>query len=61
MKYCDDCKFLSLTEKQQSLRKLNHLDHICTLLDKRVMHKGYHPRLPRLEDCPLEKETHNNL
>ncbi len=54
MKYCDECKYLSLTEREQKARKINHIDHKCTLLNKRVMHRGQHPRLPRLEDCSLE-------
>lgn len=55
MKNCNDCKYISLTEEQQRRLKLNHVDHVCTLLNKRVMHLGHHPRLPRLEDCPLSK------
>jgi hypothetical protein len=61
MKYCDGCKYLSLTERQQKARKLNHIDHMCTLLDKRVMHLGQHPRLPRLDDCPLEEVEYEKI
>lgn len=61
MKYCNECKNLSLTEKKQKLMKLNYLDHICTLLNKRIMHKGQHPRLPRLDDCPLEEVEYEKI
>ncbi|MGJ0847457.1 hypothetical protein ACR77J_12270 [Tissierella praeacuta] len=56
LKFCDYCRYLTLTENQQQILKLNSTPHRCILLDKQILHKGQHPRLPRLEDCPLEKE-----
>ena len=53
IKYCGNCKQLSLTEEGQHLMKLNHHDHICILLNKRVLHGEHHPELPILEDCPM--------
>lgn len=63
MKYCDDCKHLFITENQQQILEqknnrhlLKHpLGHMCMLLNKRILHKGQHPRLSRLDDCPLEE------
>ena len=55
MEYCDNCKYLSLTEKEQKKLSMSHLDHKCKLLNKRVFHLGQHPKLPKLEDCPLKE------
>lgn len=69
MKYCDYCKYLSLTEyrqreleRQDNLHLLKHpLNHMCMLLNKRILHKGHHPRLPRLEDCPFGEVEYEKI
>ena len=66
-KYCNNCKFLSLTEEQQEEKrkvaranntylknKINDF-HYCQKYDnKRIMHNGQHPLLPRLKECFMD-------
>ncbi len=56
--YCDNCKYLSLTEKEQNIKKKykkTPLYHTCLLLNETIFHDGQHPYLPKLESCPLQK------
>lgn len=63
-KYCGNCKYLSLTEEQQKekrevakrnntyLKDIVNDFHYCKKYgNKRIMHKGQHPLLPRLDEC----------
>lgn len=63
-RYCGNCKFLSLTEEQQEDKrkiaranntclkdKINDFHYCMKYGNKRVMHKGQHPLLPRLDEC----------
>lgn len=47
-KYCGECKYLSVTEKQQNTRGGSHG---CLIFDKQIRHGGEHPLLPRLPQC----------
>lgn len=52
--FCNNCKFLSLTEEQQNKYKSylsKNKSHYCILYRKNILHKEYHPKLPRLEEC----------
>lgn len=49
--FCNNCKFLSLTEEKQNKYKLNKKNHYCNLYNKTIFHKEYHPKLPRLDEC----------
>ena len=44
----DECEYLKPNEINQ---ENNHTPHICTKFGKRVLHKSYHPKLVRLEEC----------
>lgn len=59
---CNKCSYLNITEEQQTNNKQNH---ICTLSNNKVYHRGMHPILPAyLNDCPkllrFEKELSEN-
>ncbi len=63
MKLCfDDCKYLSVTEKNQSLEMPE--DHICRLHGKTIYHQDKHPHLCRLSGCdyyPKRQDMYNIL
>lgn len=47
--FCGGCTFLSPKEADQSSKKE---DHRCLFWNnKKVLHKGHHPRLPPLDIC----------
>ena len=58
VEYCCKCEYLSLSEMAQNILKNTGIfkDHKCLLINKRIMHKDKHPRLPILEDCPLKNK-----
>lgn len=50
-KYCNDnCKYLSITEARQNLKKVK-LPHYCLKFKKQVKHKNQHPLLLKLKEC----------
>ncbi len=53
--YCNDCGSLSITEKGQMIYKTKQ-DHICKLINKRILHSEHHPLLVRPKECPLDIE-----
>ena len=55
MKYCGECKRLSLTEEKQQRLGLNKEDHICNRYNKRIMNFSEHPLLPKLDKCLKHK------
>lgn len=48
VKYCQDCKHLSVTEYKQSDKRIPHM---CNKYGKRILHANHHPELPRLSEC----------
>jgi hypothetical protein len=53
-RYCDNCRFLNVTEEQQNKIKLNDnqlTKHYCLLFNQMLFHKDYHPKIPRIEEC----------
>lgn len=55
MLYCDDCNYLSVTEKEQNVKHSKE-NHKCKLFDRYLYHFSCHPHIPRLVDC-LNNET----
>ncbi len=49
--FCNECNFLSVTEKNQKRGE----DHICKKYDKKLYHKLSHPLIHRCIEC--NKET----
>lgn len=48
---CNKCKFINITESEQSKNKE---PHICIKTGKRLYHRGLHPILPAfMNECPL--------
>ena len=45
---CGNCRFLSISEADQTDKKVNHM---CLKLNKRVKHYGYHPDIVSIEGC----------
>ena len=58
--YCENCRFLSLTEEEQQKQKRNKEDHICKLFNRRIFHGRWHPELCRLPEC-FDMENNKNL
>jgi len=57
IKYCGECSFLSITEKQQKFQMMDFgycEDHFCKKYGKRVLHQGHHPNLVALDECYLD-------
>jgi hypothetical protein len=52
MKFCDDCEYLSPTEKEQQ-HTPEAPPHMCTELNQRLMHGTCHPHIPSPSQCPL--------
>jgi len=56
--YCDECEHIFPTESQQEILRRtgysNIPDHMCSLSQKKIIHNGQHPRLPKPSDCPLK-------
>jgi hypothetical protein len=50
-KFCGNCRFLNITEDIQNMFKLNKISHRCTLFNIHLLHREYHPELPRCEEC----------
>lgn len=53
--YCNDCGYLTITERGQKVYKSKE-DHICRLINQRILHNGHHPLLERPKECPFEIE-----
>lgn len=56
--HCGDCVHLSITEfQQQRLWKTEKqmTNHVCRKYDRLLMHREYHPLIPRLPICIEEK------
>lgn len=51
LSYCGDCKYLSLTEREQNMFNLKKISHRCTLFNSIVLHKDKHPEIQRLDIC----------
>ena len=49
-RFCDNCSFLNITEEEQNKQK-NKDRHICNRYKKVLLHNGYHPQLPVLNEC----------
>lgn len=45
---CDECEFLSPTEKKQTNKKEPHM---CIMYNERVYHFGQHPKIFRCDKC----------
>jgi hypothetical protein len=53
-RYCDNCRFLKVTEEEQNKIKLNDnqlTKHHCILFNRVLFHREYHPNIPRIEEC----------
>lgn len=61
-RYCGNCEYLTLTEEQQEILRIEHRKngtylkgkenfHYCKKYNERVLHNGEHPLLPKLEIC----------
>lgn len=53
MQYCDGCKSLSPTEKEQHKTNLSSA-HMCFKFKMQVKHLGHHPYICRLDICLKE-------
>ena len=57
--YCDDCMYLSMTEKKQNrLRALDekNLFHVCEIYEMRLYHYNAHPHIIRYKECKKYKK-----
>lgn len=50
MEYCNDCRYLNLTEKEQN-KNHNKENHKCKLFNRTLFHFNHHPNIPRLREC----------
>jgi ribosomal protein L33 len=48
--YCGECIHLNVTEKEQTNMRIKP-NHYCNKFKKVVLHREYHPNLPKLEAC----------
>ncbi len=48
--FCGECRFLSITEKEQNKLK-NKPDHICRKYDNKLVHLQFHPRILKCKEC----------
>lgn len=55
--FCDNCMYLYPKEHNQSEKKE---PHICKKYDMFVIHRGNHPKLPRLNVCLDDEEMKIN-
>ena len=49
-RFCEECKCLNLTEKEQQV-KGNNYNHFCNKYKTNVYHMGLHPNIVRCYDC----------
>ncbi len=51
----DNCKYLSITEKEQDEKEGGwKIPHICNKTGERIKHGQSHPKLIQLESCKRE-------
>lgn len=55
MRFCGNCKFLSITEEEQDKQK-NKDRHVCNRYSEILLHNGFHPRIPVLNICDYIEE-----
>ena len=56
--FCDECKHLVPKEDKQTKKKEHH---ICKRYNKILFHAGFHPRIPRCEECFRDNGKNNDL
>lgn len=50
----NDCRYLSITEKQQGMFNRKDIPHMCKKTKERIIHGEYHPKLIQTEACKKE-------
>lgn len=59
-KFCDDCKWLSITEEEQNkVPKGKYKPHWCHKGYRCLTHRGMHPHLPRPVECSWYEGRNN--
>jgi len=48
--FCNECRFLSITEKEQDKLK-EKPDHICEKYDVKLVHLQFHPKILKCHEC----------
>lgn len=55
----DDCPYLKPKEREQLSTVVDY--HKCLRYDKRVTHRGHHPKLVKLEECSMSRQKDTNV